>query len=206
MIGLKLPWSGDKVYPSFGRTNVLQRKMRWDQKDILEILDTDVDLDTFELTEIQFAHQTITIPAGLDHYEGQIPFDAEGTEIFSTGTRDESNFIVPGTFLFKAEPVDQYGNLIDRHNLWEMVGVRYRRALFPGYSDTVEYMVDCPSALAPLSEEERAAWQNQGFDVPVPAGEGARVGGCPPRALPKLRQRSSARRFPGSLPEVADGS
>ena len=99
-------------------------------------------------------------------------FDAEGTEIFSTGTRDERNFLVPGTFLFKAEPVDQYGNLIDRHNLWEMVGVRYRRALFPGYSDTVEYMVDCPSALAPLSEEERAAWRDQGFDVPVPAGEG----------------------------------
>ena len=42
--------------------------------------------------------------------------------------RDERNFLQPGTFLFKAEPVDQYGNLIDRHNLWEMVGVRFRRA------------------------------------------------------------------------------
>ena len=41
--------------------------------------------------------------------------------------------------MFKAEPVDQYGNLIDRHNLWEMVGVRYRRSLFPGFSDTAEY-------------------------------------------------------------------
>ena len=41
--------------------------------------------------------------------------------------------------------MDQYGNLIDRHNLWEMVGVRYRRSLFPGYSDTVEYKVMCPS-------------------------------------------------------------
>jgi hypothetical protein len=26
-----------------------------------------------------------------------------------------------------------------------MVGVRYRRSLFPGYSDTVEYNVMCPS-------------------------------------------------------------
>lgn len=69
--------------------------------------------------------------------------DADGREIFSSGTRDQRHFLAPGTFLFKAEPVDQQGNLIDRHNLWEMVGVRFRRSLFPGYSDTVEYDVDC---------------------------------------------------------------
>ena len=72
--------------------------------------------------------------------------DAAGNRVFSTGRRDAGNFIEPGSFLFKAEPVDQHGNLIDRHNLWEMVGVRYRRALFPGYSDTVEFLVDCPAA------------------------------------------------------------
>ncbi len=71
--------------------------------------------------------------------------DDRGRTVFSSGQRDERNFLQPGTFLFKAEPVDQYGNLIDRHNLWEMVGVRYRRSLFPGYSDTVEYNVLCPS-------------------------------------------------------------
>ncbi len=71
--------------------------------------------------------------------------DDSGNLIFTSGQRDPRHFLVPGTFLFKAEPVDQYGNLIDRHNLWEMVGVRYRRSLFPGYSDTVEYNVMCPS-------------------------------------------------------------
>jgi hypothetical protein len=71
--------------------------------------------------------------------------DDRGRTIFASGQRDDRNFLEPGTFLFKAEPVDQYGNLIDRHNLWEMVGVRYRRSLFPGYSDTVEYNVVCPS-------------------------------------------------------------
>jgi hypothetical protein len=71
--------------------------------------------------------------------------DDSGKLIFTSGQRDPRHFLVPGTFLFKAEPVDQYGNLIDRHNLWEMVGVRYRRSLFPGYSDTVEYNVMCPS-------------------------------------------------------------
>lgn len=76
-------------------------------------------------------------------------YDPAGNEIYSSGTRNEQHFIEEGSFLFKAEPVDQYGNLIDRHNLWEMVGVRYRRALFPGYSDTVEYLIDCPSTVAP---------------------------------------------------------
>ncbi|HKW97064.1 MAG TPA: multiheme c-type cytochrome [Bryobacteraceae bacterium] len=73
--------------------------------------------------------------------------DDAGNVILASGRRDEKHFIEPGTFLFKAEPVDQYGNLIDRHNLWEMVGVRYRRSLFPGYSDTVEYQAACPASV-----------------------------------------------------------
>jgi len=81
--------------------------------------------------------------------------DPAGHEIYTSGTRDEKHFIAEGAFLFKAEPVDEHGNLIDRHNLWEMVGVRYRRALFPGYSDTVEYLVDCPATMAP-SDRPRA--------------------------------------------------
>jgi hypothetical protein len=65
--------------------------------------------------------------------------DGEGRTVFSSGTRDARHFLAPGTVLFKAEPVDQHGNLIDRHNLWEMVGVRFRRSLFPGYSDAFDY-------------------------------------------------------------------
>ena len=71
--------------------------------------------------------------------------------------------------MFKAEPVDQYGNLIDRHNLWEMIGVRYRRSLFPGYSDTVEYNVMCPSGGPSLP----AAKINPNTAFSVPAGHGA---------------------------------
>ncbi|HEX9799920.1 MAG TPA: multiheme c-type cytochrome [Thermoanaerobaculia bacterium] len=99
--------------------------------------------------------------------------DEHGTRVFSSGTRDQRHFIEPGSFLFKAEPVDQYGNLIDRHNLWEMVGVRYRRALFPGYSDTVEYLVDCPATRAPQLGE-LPTWTGEGervqqIDVELPA-------------------------------------
>ena len=87
--------------------------------------------------------------------------DAAGREVFTSGKRDEKAFIAPGTFMFKAEPVDRYGNLIDRHNLWEMVGVRYRRALFPGFSDKARYVFPCPATLAtrdgaPLPAEEVA--------------------------------------------------
>jgi hypothetical protein len=69
--------------------------------------------------------------------------DEDGRLLYSSGGVDDRHFIQPGSFMFKAEPVDQYGNLIDRHNLWEMVGVRYRRSLFPGFSDTAEYSFRC---------------------------------------------------------------
>jgi len=47
--------------------------------------------------------------------------------------------------------VDRYGNLIDRHNLWEMVGVRFRRALFPGFSDAATYSLVCPAEMPSTS-------------------------------------------------------
>jgi len=75
--------------------------------------------------------------------------DESGKLVFDSGTVDDKGFIKPGSFLFKAEPVDQYGNLIDRHNLWEMVGVRNRRSLFPGFSDTAEFGFICPDSFQP---------------------------------------------------------
>ncbi|GAA5521420.1 hypothetical protein LQ318_06695 [Aliifodinibius salicampi] len=68
--------------------------------------------------------------------------DQDGNILFSSGTLDEDHFIESGSFIFKAEPVDQYGNLIDRHNLWELVGVRYSRALYPGKTDYARFAVD----------------------------------------------------------------
>jgi hypothetical protein len=93
--------------------------------------------------------------------------DENGNVIFASGRRNDKQFIEPGTFLFKAEPVDQYGNLIDRHNLWEMVGVRYRRSLFPGYSDTVEYQALCPASVS-AATGDRPAEVNETRDFEVP--------------------------------------
>ncbi|HZI93981.1 MAG TPA: multiheme c-type cytochrome [Patescibacteria group bacterium] len=93
--------------------------------------------------------------------------DAEGKVIFASGTVDDRHFILPGSFMFKAEPVDQYGNLIDRHNLWEMVGVRYRRSLFPGFSDTAEYSFRCPGSAGSESQPTQA---ERAFLFKTPAG------------------------------------
>ncbi len=78
--------------------------------------------------------------------------DSGGEVLFTSGSVDDRHFIQPGSFIFKAEPVDEYGNLIDRHNLWEMVGVRYRRSLFPGFSDTAEYSFRCPGNAEDVSQ------------------------------------------------------
>jgi len=96
--------------------------------------------------------------------------DPAGRVLYASGRRDERHFIEPGTFMFKAEPVDQYGNLIDRHNLWEMVGVRYRRSLFPGFSDSAEYAFACPGDVGMGSRALEG--QEFRFDAPkAPASE-----------------------------------
>jgi hypothetical protein len=94
--------------------------------------------------------------------------DDAGRTVFHTGTIDARNVIEPGTFMFKAEPVDRYGNLIDRHNLWEMVGVRFKRSLFPGAEEVAAFEFSCAGtdpAPEELPLEERAR-----FDAPGGAG------------------------------------
>jgi hypothetical protein len=86
--------------------------------------------------------------------------DQTGRVIFQEGQRDTANFIAPGSFMLKAEPVDQYGNLIDRHNLWEMVGVRYRRSIFPGFSDKEQFTFSCPAS--PLTSASDVRIRNPG--------------------------------------------
>jgi hypothetical protein len=71
--------------------------------------------------------------------------DDAGRLLYASGRLDARHFVEKGSFLFRAEPVDQYGNLIERHNLWEMVGVRYKRSLFPGYWDETQFSFRCPA-------------------------------------------------------------
>jgi hypothetical protein len=91
--------------------------------------------------------------------------DQSGNEVFSSGKLDENHFIEPGSFVFKVEPVDQYGNLIDKHNLWEMVGVRFNRSMFPGFSDQADYTFSCPSEVIAKNSKPT---QNQNFTFESP--------------------------------------
>jgi hypothetical protein len=95
-------------------------------------------------------------------------FNDTGNVVWTSGKRDSRNFLQPGTFLFKAEPVDQHGNLIDRHNLWEMVGVRFRRALFPGYSDTVNFNIPCSGAGVLDTNQPPQTVLAEKLDIPAP--------------------------------------
>ena len=161
-----------------GRLEVPEIRDKWAEGPIVR-----VDLDVPEevrrgaslpvrivLTSNKVGHDYPTGP--LDIIQSWLELrvtDDQGRVVFTSGTRDEKNFITPGSFLFKAEPVDQHGNLIDRHNLWEMVGVRYRRALFPGYSDTVTYDVACTASVghSPAAAPAPGASTAARFDLPA---------------------------------------
>ncbi len=95
--------------------------------------------------------------------------DQDSNVVFASGQTDQRHFIEPGSFIFKAEPVDQYGKLIDRHNLWEMVGVRYRRAMFPGQSDRADFSLYCPATVVrrPAQPPRRSGDTTFAFRAPA---------------------------------------
>jgi hypothetical protein len=164
-----------------GRTEVPEIKEKWADGPIVKIvLDAPPTVAPGEsiplrvvLASSKVGHDYPTGP--LDIIQSWLEVrvsDGAGKLVFSSGKRDEKNFIEQGSFLFKAEPVDQHGNLIDRHNLWEMVGVRFRRALFPGYSDTVQYSIPCSAALAKDETKPGQIPMNQKVEIPTPSMPG----------------------------------
>lgn len=81
-----------------------------------------------------------------------------GREVFRSGAVDEQGFLQPGAFELKAEGVDRAGQLIDKHNLWDMVGARFRRAVHPGTSDTEEFTFECACEQAPAGTDRELAF------------------------------------------------
>jgi hypothetical protein len=92
--------------------------------------------------------------------------DQTGREIFHSGKLDAQNHIEPGSFILKAVGVDANGDEIVRHDLWHLVGAKFKRAIFPGYSDMFEYQVKVPrDARGPLQVAARLRYRkaNQYF-------------------------------------------
>ncbi len=99
------------------------------------------------LTNNKTGHDFPTGP--LDMIESWIELtvvDDRGDVLYHTGGIDEStDQIVNSQVLFKADGFDREGNLIDRHNLWDLVGASYKRSLYPGVTDSFEAELVCPS-------------------------------------------------------------
>lgn len=71
--------------------------------------------------------------------------DDTGRVLHHSGGLDERDAVVGTTAWFKADAFDREGELIDRHNLWDLVGKSYSRSLYPGVTDRVEVPLECPS-------------------------------------------------------------
>ena len=122
--------------------------------------------------EIRFQVVVLNNKAGHDFPTGPLDIiqawievevtDAAGNVIFVSGNPDDKGFLPSGTTVFKAEAVDQFGNLIDKHNLWEMVGARFKRTLFPGYSDVATYAFFCPDQSNVSRQGEQATGESDG--------------------------------------------
>lgn len=112
------------------------------------------------LTNNKVGHEFPTGPLDIIQAWVEVTItDESGRVVFASGQRDSANFITPGAFILKAEPVDENGNLIDRHNLWEMVGVRYRRSIFPGFSDQEDFRVTSPRKSSSLHVTARLLYR-----------------------------------------------
>ena len=77
--------------------------------------------------------------------------DQTGRVIFHSGELLPDDHVEPGSFVLKAEGVNPEGQEIVRHDLWHYVGAKWKRAIFPGYSDMYEYKFRVPrNAKGPL--------------------------------------------------------
>ena len=97
-------------------------------------------------------------PTGpLDMIEGWVELtvtDGRGRTIYASGRPDERGYVVDPKVVFKAELIDRRGELIGLHDLWNMIGARYKRSLFPGFADTTTFEFDCPGE--PADDSRRA--------------------------------------------------
>ncbi len=96
--------------------------------------------------------------------------DENGTVVYETGRPDEQGKMPEGTLIFKVEGIDRYGKDINRHNLWEMVGARFKRSLFPGTSDSAVYSFSCPGLSSPPMKQTDVDAKALVFEAPPTEG------------------------------------
>ncbi len=77
--------------------------------------------------------------------------DAQGRQVFSSGALDATKNVDPNAYFYRSKPVDRAGHDVWRHDLFNMVGDRYRNSVPAGGSDIATFEFDIPSwAISPL--------------------------------------------------------
>jgi hypothetical protein len=121
------------------------------------------------LTNNKTGHDFPTGP--LDMIESWIEVevvDSHGEVVYQTGAMDEDGTVTSSPVIYKSDGFDRQGELIDRHNLWDMVGASYKRSLYPGVTDAVQLSFRCPSMSRPrITDQDTSGERSREFDLPA---------------------------------------
>jgi len=123
------------------------------------------------LTNNKVGHDFPTGP--LDMLESWIELkvtDETGRVLHHSGSLNDTGEIQETLIWYKADGFDRDGKLIDRHNLWDLVGASYKRALYPGAADTISTRFQCPSISGAQIRDQKKAPLGQRLemhDIPI---------------------------------------
>ena len=128
------------------------------------------------LTNNKTGHDFPTGP--LDMIESWVELrvsDEHDHVVYHAGGLDDGDRVMQPPVIFKADGFDRQGALIDRHNLWDLVGASYKRALYPGATDSVAIGFQCPSmARGRVSADgQEPGTRTDRFSFTVPAASDA---------------------------------
>ncbi len=109
-----------------------------------------------------------------------LAMDAEGEVFYHSGLIDENNVVDPSAYFYRSLPVDRHGNLVWRHDLFNMVGESFRRVIKAGESDIVQNSFFIPAwAKSPVTvtatlkyrklNERYARWALKDRYIEIPA-------------------------------------
>jgi hypothetical protein len=106
--------------------------------------------------------------------------DAQGAPIYSSGTLDAKQEVDPKAYFYRSMPVDRKGKDVWKHDLFNMIGDRYRNSVPPGGADIASFDFEVPNwAISPIQvsaalkyrklNKKYTAWalENDGISLPV---------------------------------------
>ena len=125
------------------------------------------------LTNNKAGHDFPTGP--LDMIESWLELtvtDNHGNIVYQVGGLDETGRVMESPIVYKADSFDRKAELIDRHNLWDLVGASYKRTLYPGATDSETMTFQCPSmGRRRLTDEPGKGERTEQYFVEMPMTE-----------------------------------